>query len=50
MWRLVLEQVATLEEMDRRWTLEDIYKGNALLDMRADIKASNAPKPKGGRK
>lgn len=45
-----MKRLATLEELDRRWTLEDIYKGNALLDMRADIKVANTPKPKGGRK
>jgi hypothetical protein len=45
-----MKRLATLEELDRRWTLEDIYKGNALLDMQADIDAADAPKPKGGRK
>ena len=50
MWRLVTERVATLAEIDGHWTLEDIYKANALLDMQADIRAANAPKPRGGRK
>jgi len=43
-WRLVLEQVATLAEIDGKdatYSLVDVYKANALLDMRADI---NAPK------
>lgn len=34
-----MEGVATLEELDRHWSLADIYKGNALLDMKADVKA-----------
>ena len=45
-----MDRIATLDELNRCWTLEDIYKGNALLDMQADIRAANAPKPKGGRK
>ena len=40
MWRLVMERIATLEEINRSWSLIDIYKANALLDMRADIQAS----------
>lgn len=43
-WRLVLEQVAALGELDgpgATYSLTDVYHANALLDMRADI---NAPK------
>lgn len=43
-WRLVLEQTATLGEIDgpdATYSLTDIYHANALLDMKADI---NAPK------
>lgn len=46
MWRLVIEQIATLEEMDRHWTLTDIYKANALLDMKADMQAEAERKAK----
>jgi len=45
-WRLVLDQVATLAELDgdsATYSLADVYRANALLDMRADI---NAPKDK----
>jgi hypothetical protein len=35
----VIDRIATLDEIDRHWTLTDIYKANALLDMKADIKA-----------
>ena len=37
-WRLVTERVAHLEELNRSWTVLDIAKANAVLDMRADIK------------
>jgi len=39
-WRLVLEGKATLGELSgpqATYSLTDIYKANALLDMRADI-------------
>lgn len=39
MWRLVIDQVATLQELDSHWSLDDIYRANALLDMRADTQA-----------
>jgi hypothetical protein len=35
----VIERIATLEEINTSWTLTDINKANALLDMKADIKA-----------
>jgi len=41
-WRLVIERIATLEELDRHWSLDDIYRANAMLDMQADIKAEAA--------
>lgn len=34
-WRLVLAKVATLEEIDRSWSLDDILDANALLDYQA---------------
>ena len=42
MWRLVLNRIATLDELNRGWTLAEIYKANALLDMQADTKAQAA--------
>jgi ABC-type uncharacterized transport system substrate-binding protein len=35
----VIEKLATLQELDHHWTLDDIYRANALLDMRADTQA-----------
>jgi hypothetical protein len=42
-WRLVvLEKCATLTELEN-WTLEDVMKANAILDMKHDIeKSANA--------
>lgn len=36
-WRLVLEKVASLEELELVWNLDDVYRANALLDMRLDL-------------
>lgn len=44
-WRLVIEGTATLDEIERAWSLDDVQKANAILDMRADIQRANAPQP-----
>lgn len=52
MWRLVTQGVATLGELDgsaATYSLVDLYKANALLDMKADVEDA-AAKPKGGAK
>ena len=36
-WRLVIDKVASLQEIETHWNLEDVMKANALLDMRIDI-------------
>jgi ABC-type uncharacterized transport system substrate-binding protein len=41
-WRLVIERVATLQELDAHWPLDDIARANALLDMRRDAKVKAA--------
>lgn len=33
-----MERVASLGELNTHYTLADIYKANALLDMRADMR------------
>ncbi len=46
-WRLVMEGVATLEEMDgatATYSLNDVYKACSLLDMRADIESHQREK------
>ena len=32
-WRLVISKLATLKDIDTFWTVDDILKGNAVLDM-----------------
>jgi hypothetical protein len=32
-----MEKMASLEELERIWNLDDVYRANAILDMRADI-------------
>jgi len=34
LWRLVFEKLATLEELETIWNLDDVDRANALLDMR----------------
>lgn len=36
-WRLILEKVATLSEIETLWSLDDVMRANALLDMKSDI-------------
>lgn len=37
MWRLVLERRATLAELETIWSLDDVARANALLDMEHDV-------------
>jgi hypothetical protein len=43
-WRLVTEKIATLKEIDEHWSLEDIDKANAVLDMRREIERLQSEK------
>lgn len=36
-WRIILEGIASLEEIERTWNLDDLMRANALLDMRLDL-------------
>jgi len=33
-WRVVLAKIACLEELETHWSLGDLLKANAMLDMR----------------
>lgn len=47
-WRLVLERIATLREVEEHWSILDVAEGNDALD--AWIEAHNAsPPPRGPR-
>ncbi len=41
MWRLVLEGVS-LHEIETKWSLEDVTKAIAILDMREDLRNASA--------
>lgn len=48
MWRLITAQVATLQELETWWSLDDIYRANAVLDLQGAIEQALMPKlPKG---
>jgi ABC-type uncharacterized transport system substrate-binding protein len=34
---LILENIASLEELEKVWNLDDVNRANALLDMRQDL-------------
>ena len=47
MWRLVMEGTATLGELSgpaATYSLADVYKANAILDMKADVEEANRKK------
>ena len=35
----MLEKIASLEELETIWSLDDVLRANALLDMRSDLQA-----------
>ena len=35
----MLEKIASLEELETVWSLDDVMRANALLDMRYDLEA-----------
>lgn len=38
-WRLILERVATLEELDRHWSIDDVADANEALDAWKDAQS-----------
>jgi hypothetical protein len=32
-----MEKIASLEELERTWSLDDVNRANALFDMRLDL-------------
>ena len=39
-WRLVIEGVASVWELESVWNTEDVMKANAALDMRRDYEVA----------
>lgn len=35
MWRLVTDRIATLEEIERFWSLDDVLRANSVADAKA---------------
>jgi len=44
-WRLVVLKVATLTELNTTWSLEDIEKANAVLEIKDAIEEALMPSP-----
>jgi hypothetical protein len=42
--RLVVEKVASLQEIRESWSLRDVMQVNALLDFKRDSQIANMPK------
>jgi len=36
-WRLILARVATLGELETIWSLDDVARANAMLDLKSHI-------------
>lgn len=43
-WRLVTEKVASLQEIDEHWCIDDVFKANAMLDLKIAISDAQAKK------
>lgn len=40
----MVNQVATLEELDTHWSIDDVMRANAVLDVREEIELVMMPK------
>jgi len=40
----VVAEVATLEEIERHYSVDDVYRANAILDMKSDMEAAEQTK------
>ena len=50
-WRLVLlEKIATLEEIESHWSLDDVMRATAVLDFRGDVEKDMTDKRARARK
>jgi hypothetical protein len=46
-WRLVVGGLATLEEIDRYWTVTDVLDANEAADAWESLRAGGRPAPDG---
>ena len=45
-WRLVLQKICSLQELETIWSLDDVLRANALLDMQSDLTEVESKKAK----
>ena len=43
-WRLVVDGVCSLKELETCWSIDDVERANAILDMREYYQAKKAEK------
>ena len=43
-WRLIVEGIATWEDLNEYWAMEDVLKALAAIDIKNEIKALMIPK------
>lgn len=36
-WRVAQSDMATLGEIEAQWSIDDVFRANAILDMKADL-------------
>lgn len=41
-WRLIFEGVATLQEVEQHWSIDDVLDANEMLDAKAEAQAAYA--------
>ena len=48
-WRLILEGIVSLQEIEQSWSLDDVMRANALLDLKIDLRQEEERKASNGR-
>lgn len=49
-WSLIVEKIATLKELETYWSLDDVLRVHALLDMRSSMEFEIRRAKNGNRK
>lgn len=50
LWRLILEGICSLEELKTSWTLDDVLRATAILDMKQAIQKMAEARMEKGKK
>jgi hypothetical protein len=48
-WVLVVEKIATLQEIETHWSLDDVIRAHDILHMRAEMNEEQRKKVSGNR-